>query len=66
MVVGARHWKGVFILWIVGLVSFPVATVLVLVWDTPVLAITILTVNMVVLVRMITPPDGGHRHQPGP
>ena len=59
MVVGARQWKGVFRLWIAGLVSFPVAAVLVLVWDAPVLAITIFTVNMVVLVRMITPPEGG-------
>jgi len=61
MVVGidSRHWKGIFLLWIAGIVAFPIATVLVLVWETPVLAITIFTVNMVVLVRMITPPDEG-------
>jgi len=58
MVVGSGHWKGVFLLWIVGIVAFPIATVLVLARDAPVLAITIFTVNMVVLVRMITPPDG--------
>ena len=63
MVVGSidgKHWKGVFVLWILGLVLFPIVTVLVLVWDAPVLAITIFTVNMIVLTRMITPPDGGN------
>jgi len=53
-----KHWKGVFALWVLGLVLFPIATVLVLVWDAPVLAITIFAVNMVVITRMITPPDG--------
>ncbi len=58
-VIDSAHWRGVYFLWILGLILFPMVTLLVLVWDTPVLALTILIVNAVVLTRMITPPDGG-------